>query len=49
MKQYIYNTSDVGYMDEEWIDYDPENTTDKVISKEDENTLKENEEKPKKV
>ena len=28
MKQYIYNTSDIGYMDEEWIDYDPENTTD---------------------
>ncbi len=48
MKQYIYNTSDIGYMDEEWIDYDPENTTDKVIS-EYENTLKENEKEPKKV
>ena len=48
MKQYIYNTSDIGYMDEEWIDYDPKNTTDKVIS-EDENTLKENEKEPKKV
>jgi hypothetical protein len=47
MKQYIYNTSDVGYMDEEWINYD-QNKTDKVIS-EDENTLKENEEEPKKV
>jgi hypothetical protein len=47
MKQYIYNTSDVGYMDEEWTNYDP-NKTDKVIS-EDENTLKENEEEPKKV
>lgn len=47
MKQYIYNTSDVGYMDEEWINYDP-NKTDKVIS-EDENTLKENEEELKKV
>ena len=46
MKQYIYNTSDVGYMDEEWTNYDP-NKTDKIS--EDENTLKENEEEPKKV
>lgn len=22
-KLYLYNTSDVGYMDEEWMDYDP--------------------------
>jgi hypothetical protein len=45
---YIYNNSDIGYMDEEWVNYDPENKTDKVIS-EDENTLKENEEKLKEV
>jgi len=45
--KYIYNTSDIGYMDEEWINYDLENT-DEVIS-EDENILKENEEKLKEV
>jgi hypothetical protein len=48
MKQYIYNTSDVGYMDEEWTNYDPKSKIEEVIS-EDENTLKENEEEPKKV
>jgi hypothetical protein len=47
MKQYIYNTSDVGYMDEEWINYDLEKI-DEVIN-EDENILKENEEKLKEV
>jgi hypothetical protein len=45
--KYIYNTSGIGYMDEEWINYDP-NKTDEVIS-EDENILKENEEKLKEV
>ena len=44
--KYIYNTSDIGYMDEEWINYDLENI--EVIS-EDENILKENEEKLKEV
>jgi hypothetical protein len=47
MKQYIYNTSDVGYMDEEWINYDLEKI-DEVINEE-ENILKENEEKLKEV
>ena len=27
---YLYNTSDVGYMDEEWIDYDPKKTEAKI-------------------
>jgi len=47
MKQYIYNTSDVGYMDEEWINYDPKSKIDEVIS--DENTVKKNEEELKEV
>jgi hypothetical protein len=40
--KYIYNTSDVGYMDEEWINYIPENSTeneykvDEKIKKQDE-------------
>lgn len=44
---YIYNNSDIGYMDEEWINYDLKNI-DEVIS-EDENILKENEEKLKEI
>lgn len=40
--KYIYNTSDVGYMDEEWINYVPEASTedegkvDEKIKKQDE-------------
>lgn len=34
--KYIYNTSDVGYMDEEWVNYDPKNIIKDGVS-EDEN------------
>jgi len=40
--KYIYNTSDVGYMDEEWINYIPEDSkenedkVDEKIKKQDE-------------
>lgn len=45
--KYIYNTSDVGYMDEEWISYDiePISYTDGDLNEK----LKENEEESKKV
>jgi hypothetical protein len=39
MKQYIYNTSDVGYMDEEWINYDPKKATNEDVN-EDKNIIK---------
>jgi hypothetical protein len=46
MKQYIYNTSDIGYMDEEWINYNPrsinhdkiENVQEKLENKNEEQT-----------
>ncbi len=47
--RYIYNTSDIGYMDEEWINYIPKDYSDNDIKVDEKVKTQDNEEELEKV